>query len=147
MAIRLQGSAPRVDKHGDRQYGVHWETQWEGEGVQRRVLQAVRQGLDEVAGRCVNDAKREVPWWTGRLSKSLKIVDKGHEKDKLWVDWGSELWYAFYVETRDPTIDTRQGNVPEPTGLPQNTGRRYTLRRMADRHYPKLPGVIEGKLP
>ena len=150
MPVKLQGSVlpHRTDNIAHSKEGVFWQTEWNGDEVGRRVLLAVREGVDEVVDDCVKDAKPEVPWWTGQLSASLQVTDRGYSDNKVYAEWGSELDYAFYVETRDPSTlpDIVQDNVPPPVGEPRNTGRRFVLRRTADRNYPKLPVAIQGKL-
>ena len=95
---------------------------WYGDRVQARLLEAIRQGIDETMAECVNKAKPKTPVLTGTLQGSIQFRPAEVKGDSVSGVWGSfDVNYAIYVET---------GSLGRPA--------RNMLRSSAAEEYPRL---------
>lgn len=95
--------------------------EWNGEKIEKKILDACKKGIDEVTGACIMDAKLRVPVRTGRLRSSIRKMKPGF--------WGSDVEYAIFVEV----------------GTHKMSAQSY-LRSAADKNYPQLIDLIKKEL-
>ena len=128
---------------------------WKGDDVLKQVVKATRQGIDEVMGKCVEDAQANVPVRTGNLKRSIKPQEPAHEERGVVVGvWGSaDVNYALAVEvgTTGGSIQvkahTRKGRSLRAHSRQTSPRRgRNMLRNAADKNYPRLEETIAKRL-
>ena len=104
---------------------------WKGDEIKDRLLNAVRQGIDETMAACVNKAKPRTPVVTGTLQGSIQFRPARIEGVRLVGRWGAfegKHGYAIYVET----------------GTRGRPGRNM-LRSSAAEEYPKLADRVKKR--
>jgi len=127
-----------------------WTINWKGPEVLKVTNEATKAGIDEIMNRCVPDAMADVPYATGALQGSIKVVEYAREDGREIAGiWGStDIFYALGVETGDYGYLKGFSQDKESTAgfkrptTKRNKGRRGSLRKAADKHYPDLPKAI-----
>lgn len=104
-----------------------WNLDWKGKGVQDKLLQATKDGIDTTMAAGVEEAKIRVNVRTGILQGSIRFEPARQEGARVVGRWGSfDVNYA----------------IPQELGP---NGRPY-LRPASDLVYPLLAENIKGAL-